>query len=219
MGVAIRTAGEDDRELIVRLLDEAFQDDPVSGWVFPGAEYRRTTHHKLMAAFTDVVLADGRIDVTEDGSACALWMSVPAEEPGAGGSVSGAGDPAGDDGFARTRQDVDPDNERVELIGRLTADIHPSGRAHEYLWMIGVAPGRQGEGLGTALIGSVLDRCDREGRAAYLEASNERSRRLYERLGFEAAGQPLSLPDGPSMWPMWREPRSTATGTPALPEG
>lgn len=30
MGVVIRTAGEDDRELVVRLLDEAFQDDPVS---------------------------------------------------------------------------------------------------------------------------------------------------------------------------------------------
>ncbi len=210
MGVAIRTAGDDDRELIVRLLDEAFQDDPVSGWVFPGREYRRATHHKLMAAFTDVVLADGRIDITEDGSACALWMSVPAEV--SGDAEAGAEDRPEDDGFARTRQDVDPDNERVELIGRLTAAVHPSGRAHEYLWMIGVTPGRQGEGLGSALIGSVLDRCDREGRAAYLEASNERSRLLYERLGFEAAGEPLALPEGPFMWPMWREPRPTGSG-------
>ncbi|WP_371102762.1 GNAT family N-acetyltransferase [Streptomyces sp. PU_AKi4] len=202
MGVEIRTAGDGDRELIVRLLDEAFQDDPVSGWIFPGDEYRRTTHHRLMAAFTDVVLAEGRIDLTEDDSACALWMSVPADGPG-------HGEEQPDDDFARIRQDVDPDNERVELIGRLTADIHPSGRAHAYLWMIGVAPGRQGEGLGTALIGSVLDRCDREGLAAYLEASSERSARLYRRLGFETAGEPLALPDGPYMWPMWREPRIT----------
>lgn len=202
MGVEIRTAGDGDRELIVRLLDEAFQDDPVSGWIFPGDEYRRTTHHRLMAAFTDVVLAEGRIDLTEDGSACALWMSVPADGPG-------HGEEQPDDDFARIRQDVDPDNERVELIGRLTADIHPSGRAHAYLWMIGVAPGRQGEGLGTALIGSVLDRCDREGLAAYLEASSERSARLYRRLGFETAGETLALPDGPYMWPMWREPRIT----------
>lgn len=71
--------------------------------------------------------------------------------------------------------------------------------------------GRQGEGLGTALIGSALDRCDREGRAAYLEASSARSRLLYERLGFEAAGEPLLLPDGPHMWPMWREPRPGGT--------
>ncbi|MFE1509226.1 GNAT family N-acetyltransferase [Streptomyces sp. NPDC058726] len=206
MGVAIRTAGDDDRELVVRLLDEAFQDDPVSGWVFPGREYRRTTHHRLMAAFTDIVLADGRIDLTEDGSACALWMSVPADGPGH--EDAHAGDRAEDDDFVRMRKAVDPGNERVELIGRLTAGIHPSDRAHEYLWMIGVVPGRQGEGLGTGLIGSVLDRCDREGLAAYLEASSERSRVLYERLGFAAAGEPLALPDGPYMWPMWREPRT-----------
>ncbi|NEY32539.1 GNAT family N-acetyltransferase [Streptomyces sp. PRKS01-65] len=198
MGVAIRAAGEDDRDLIVRLLDESFQDDPVSGWVFPGAAHRRRTHPRLMAAFTDLVLAEGRVDVTEDGAACALWLSVPAG--------AHAGDPD-DDGPARMRAAVDPDNERVELIGRLTAAIHPSDRAHEYLWMIGVTPGRQGEGLGTALIGSVLDRCDRENLPAYLEASSDRSRRLYERLGFARTGPVLDLPDGPPMWPMWREPR------------
>ncbi|MFD5949464.1 GNAT family N-acetyltransferase [Streptomyces collinus] len=198
MGVAIRTAGEEDRELIVRLLDEAFQDDPVSGWVFPGAEDRRAKHPRLMAAFTDIVLAAGRIDVTEDGSACALWLSMPADE---------GQDDAEDEGPAQVREAVDPDNERVESIGRLMAAVHPTGRAHEYLWMIGVAPGRQDEGLGTALIETVLDRCDREGLPAYLEASNARSRHLYERLGFEPAGPALDLPDGPSMWPMWREPR------------
>ncbi|MFD6324108.1 GNAT family N-acetyltransferase [Streptomyces sp. NPDC058442] len=207
MGVAIRTAGDGDRELLVRLLDEAFQDDPVSSWVFPGEEYRRTTHHRLMAAFTDLVLAEGRVDVTEDGSACALWLSVPAAE-------HGDGTPEDDEGPAQARRAVDPENDRVEMIGRLTAGIHPSGRAHAYLWMIGVTPARQGEGLGTALIGSVLDRCDREGVPAYLEASSVRSRVLYERLGFAPAGEPLLLPDGPHMWPMWREPRTRAAGPP-----
>ncbi|MFE9439256.1 GNAT family N-acetyltransferase [Streptomyces sp. NPDC006602] len=205
MGVAIRTASAGDRELVVRLLDQAFLDDPVSRWVFPGDEYRRRTHHRLMAAFTDVVLAEGRIDVTEDGTACALWVSVPAADDHGQGADQDTGE---DDGPARVRAAVDPENERVELIGRLAAEIHPSGRAHAYLWMIGVAPEHQGEGIGTALIASVLDRCDREGLPAYLEASNARSRKLYERLGFEPTDRPLDLPDGPQMWPMWREPRN-----------
>lgn len=196
MGVGIRAAGDGDREFVVRLLDEAFQGDPVSGWVFPDEVYRRATHHKLMGAFLDVVLAEGWVDIAEDGAACALWLSVPADQHG------------DEDGPGQLREAVDPENERVELIGRLTAGIHPAGRAHEYLWMIAVAPGRQGEGLGTALIESVLDRCDREGIPAYLEASSARSRKLYERLGFELTGRPLDLPDGPQMWPMWREPRS-----------
>ncbi|WP_406160225.1 GNAT family N-acetyltransferase [Streptomyces canus] len=198
MGVAIRPAGADDRELVARLLDAAFQGDPVSGWIFPGEEERRTLHPRLMAAFVDIVLAEGRVDVTEDGAACALWLPVSAE------SADGHDE---EDGFAQLREAIDPGNERIELIGRLTADVHPSGRAHEYLWMIGVAPERQGEGLGTALIGAVLERCDRETVPAYLEASSARSRELYERLGFELVERPLDLPDGPQMWPMWREPR------------
>ncbi|MER6422153.1 GNAT family N-acetyltransferase [Streptomyces sp. NPDC001137] len=200
MGVAIRAADEGDRELVVRLLDEAFQGDPVSGWVFPGEEYRRATHHRLMAAFTGIVLDEGWIDVTEDGSACALWLSVPAAE-------HESEQDAADEGPAQLRAAVDPGNERVELIARLTAEIHPAGRAHEYLWMIGVAPERQGEGIGSALVQHVLDRCDREGLPAYLEASSARSRALYERLGFQLTGRPLDLPNGPQMWPMWREPR------------
>ncbi|QCB24549.1 GNAT family N-acetyltransferase [Streptomyces sp. SS52] len=206
MGVAIRTAGEDDRDTVVRLLDEAFQDDPVSGWVFPGEEYRRRTHHRLMGAFTDIVLADGWIDLTEDGAACALWLSVPGEEDAPGEPDEAPAEDA-EDVPAQVREAVDPDNERVESIARLTEDIHPSGPAHAYLWMIGVAPERQGEGLGTALIASVLDRCDRDGLPAYLEASSERSKGLYERLGFACTGRVLHLPDGPRMWPMWREPR------------
>jgi GNAT superfamily N-acetyltransferase len=203
MGVAIRTAGEDDRELVVRLLDEAFQDDPVSGWVFPEQGHRRATHPKLMAAFLDIVLAEGRVDLAEDGTGCALWLSVPADA-----HPENEGEAAQDDDAAQLREAVDPDNERVELIGQLTAAIHPSGRAHEYLWMIGVAPDSQGQGLGAALIQHVLERCDREGVAAYLEASSARSRTLYERLGFVLLDRPLDLPDGPRMWPMWREPQA-----------
>jgi GNAT superfamily N-acetyltransferase len=199
MGVVIRRAGQDDRGLVVRVLDEAFQDDPVSGWVFPGEEHRRATHHRLMAAFADTVLAEGRIDLVEDGTACALWLPMPAAEPA--DAVDAAGQEA-----VRLREEVDPDNGRVELIARMMAEAHPAGRAHEYLWMIGVAPGHQGRGLGTALLRPVLDRCDRERLPAYLEASSPRSIALYERLGFAATGRTLDLPDGPRMWPMWREP-------------
>ncbi|MGW0132629.1 GNAT family N-acetyltransferase [Streptomyces sp. NPDC003299] len=196
MGVVIRRAGEADRELVVHLLDEAFADDPVSAWVFPDEEYRRRVHHRLMAAFTDVALEEGWIDLAEDGTACALWLSVPE------------GEHEDEEGPAELRRAVDPANERVERIGRLTAGIHPTDRAHAYLWMIGVAPDRQGAGLGTALVEHVLERCDRDGVPAYLEASNARSRALYERLGFAVLpDRVLDLPDGPRMWPMWREPR------------
>ncbi|MCX3060178.1 GNAT family N-acetyltransferase [Streptomyces beihaiensis] len=198
MGVLIRRAEAEDRDLVVRVLDEAFMDDPVSGWVFPGLAHRRERHAGLMAAFTDATFADGYIDLAVDGSAVALWVDVP-DEPHAG--------EADEDVPAQVRAAVDPGNERVEQIARWTQEAHPAGRAHVYLWMIGVAPGRQGQGLGTALMSPVLERCDREGLPAYLEASNPRSRALYERLGFAFTGRAIDLPGGPTMWPMWREPR------------
>ncbi|MFF2163192.1 GNAT family N-acetyltransferase [Streptomyces sp. NPDC058175] len=201
MGVAIRRATEGDRADLVRLLDEAFMDDPVSGWVFPEPAHRRRRHAGLMAAFIDISLSEGYVDITEDGAAAALWLSVPARPDGAGGTDEG------DDGPAQLRAAVDPDNERVEEIGLLTSGIHPRDRAHEYLWMIAVDPARQGQGLGTALMEPVLDRCDREGVASYLEASSDRSRVLYERLGFVCTGSGIALPDGPTMWPMWRDPQ------------
>jgi RimJ/RimL family protein N-acetyltransferase len=63
-------------------------------------------------------------------------------------------------------------------------------------------PSRQGHGHGTALLRPILDRCDREGVPAYLEASNPRCARLYERLGFTTTGtiRPLGAPPIQLMW-------------------
>ncbi|MGW1885133.1 GNAT family N-acetyltransferase [Streptomyces sp. NPDC001970] len=195
MGVHIRQAGAGDRDTVARLLDEAFMHDPVSSWVFPDEGHRRKAHGIFMGVFLDIALAEGRVDMTEDGTAAALWLQVPAGAPD-----------EEDDTPARLREIADPDNERAELIGRLTGEVHPHDRAHEYLLLIAVSPDRQGQGLGSALIAPVLERCDRDGVPAYLEASSARSGRLYERLGFAFTGRTVDLPEGPHMWPMWREP-------------
>ncbi len=52
----------------------------------------------------------------------------------------------------------------------------------------------------------VLETCDERGLPAYLEATSERNKQLYQRHGFEVVGE-ITLRDGPSLWPMWREPR------------
>ncbi|MCX5073431.1 GNAT family N-acetyltransferase [Streptomyces sp. NBC_00513] len=196
MVLEIRQADRSDRDAVARLLDEAFREDPVSCWVFPDPGHRATVHGKFLGVFVDVALADGRIDYATDGSAAALWLRIPA------------GEPEGEDEVpARMRAVADPDNERCELVGRLTGEAHPTSEEHEYLLMIAVAPDRQGEGLGTELMRPVLERCDREGLPAYLEASSERSKGLYERLGWEFTGAAVRLPEGPLMWPMWRKPR------------
>jgi GNAT superfamily N-acetyltransferase len=76
---------------------------------------------------------------------------------------------------------------------------------HYYVRYLGVATRFQGRGLGAALLRPTLDRCDREGVPAFLEASTERSAVFYERLGFVHLGE-SRVADGPRYWPMRRPP-------------
>ncbi len=84
-------------------------------------------------------------------------------------------------------------------------DAHHPQDPHYYLQFIGVRPECQGTGIGSALLRAMLDRCDLESAAAYLEA-DEWSKLLYEKHGFEATAE-IRLPMGPSFFPMWRAPR------------
>lgn len=193
----VRRAGEEDREWIARLVGEAFMDDPVSRWVFPDEEHRRGVHARFFGIFLDQSLRHGWVDVTGDRSAAALWLPVTGDE-------AEPDEEAGEE-FGRRLAET-AGNERAGTIGELTSLVHPV-EPHHYLPIIGVAPGRQGSGLGRILLTRALDRCDSEGVPAYLEASSDRSRALYERLGFVFTGTTVDLPGGPHMWPMWREPR------------
>jgi RimJ/RimL family protein N-acetyltransferase len=61
--------------------------------------------------------------------------------------------------------------------------------------------------MGSSLLRTVLDRCDRDRTPAYLEATSEASMRLYLRHGFVVTGE-IPLPDGPPLWCMSRSPGS-----------
>ena len=73
-------------------------------------------------------------------------------------------------------------------------------------------PGRAGGGLSPARLLQLWRQVPEpqarpaDGIPAYLEASDERTRRIYLRHGYADYGSPIRLPDGPSMYPMTREP-------------
>jgi GNAT superfamily N-acetyltransferase len=69
--------------------------------------------------------------------------------------------------------------------------------------LLGVLSERQGAGLGGALMAPILQRCDRHGTPAYLEANERRA--LYERHGFRVRGD-IPLPCAAALWRMWRDP-------------
>jgi GNAT superfamily N-acetyltransferase len=153
------------------VLAEAFFDDPVLSWLMPDDRKRMARLRRYFGIeLRHLALARGRVWTTSDLAGAALtlppgrWRS-PLRVTLLEGSAFGV---------------------HLTRAARMGAAIewrHVHG-PHYYVRDVGVLPSMQGRGLGRTLMGPTLERCDREGLPAYLEASSERNAALYERLGF-----------------------------------
>ncbi len=82
-------------------------------------------------------------------------------------------------------------------------DKHHPVDPHWHLAFLAVHPGHQGRGLGGALMDSTHQ--DLGGVAAYLEATNEDTIRLYRRYGYaDMMPFDIRLPDDTPFYRMWR---------------
>lgn len=185
----------DEHAAVARTLARSFYDDPVFAWMFPDASTRLARNERV---FSRIVLRmaapHDQIHTVRDHAGAALWFPPGTADTGLLAQLRLM--PAM---VWAARRDLP----RVLRCMTLMEDVHPH-EPHWYLNILGTDPDRQGEGIGTALLRTVLDRSDEDGTPAYLEATSPRNRALYERHGFEVTGE-IRLPDGPAMWPMWRE--------------
>jgi ribosomal protein S18 acetylase RimI-like enzyme len=79
-------------------------------------------------------------------------------------------------------------------------------RQHWYLLMLGVAPDRQSQGIGSLLLQPILEQADRAGLSCYLEATTQKALHFYQKHGFEAIGE-IKLPHkNLQIWTMKRNP-------------
>jgi GNAT superfamily N-acetyltransferase len=76
---------------------------------------------------------------------------------------------------------------------------------HWYLWVLGVDPERQGQGVGGSLIAPIIERADRDRLPCYHETMKERNVTFYEKHGFEVVVDD-TIKNGPRYWTMRREP-------------
>jgi GNAT superfamily N-acetyltransferase len=192
-------AGADDIGPLAAALARAFDDDPLSLYLFG--------HHRGRAAgltkfFTiqlrHTYLRHGEVWTTPDRAGAAMWAPPSMPRPGGADLLR-----------------ILPVLPYLSIWGRKTPDVvhlltaYDRARprqAHWYLGTLGTDPDRQGHGVGSALLRVVLDRLDIDGVPAYLESSKERNLAFYARHGFEVTGQ-IFTPRGPTLWLMWREPR------------
>jgi len=93
----------------------------------------------------------------------------------------------------------------LRMIFVLEHHHHQIKEDHYYLQLLGVDPCFQNQGIGSILLAPMLDRFDREGKAAYLESSNPRNVPFYSRHGFEKVKE--LIVNGEVVTNMLRKPR------------
>jgi GNAT superfamily N-acetyltransferase len=192
----VRRAVPEDVPGLGGALSRAFVNDPLFVWAIPDDDLRQRLTLEFFTLYAKAFLGhDETYTTAGDVVAAALW-APPGAVP--------ISDEDAEELGGRIQELAGPDAPRFLGLSKLFDEHHPHG-SYWYLQFMGVAPGWQGQGIGSALMAPVLERCDREGARAYLDATSERNKRLYERHGFEAQ-DPFAAPGGPPLWPMWRQP-------------
>jgi GNAT superfamily N-acetyltransferase len=93
----------------------------------------------------------------------------------------------------------------TSTVEGLRAKLAPE--PHWYLWVIGVEPSRQGQGLGGELIELMLARVDSDGLPSYLETHKERNVTFYQQYGYNVVHNGDVPNGGPPYWCLKREAR------------
>jgi ribosomal protein S18 acetylase RimI-like enzyme len=191
----LRCATVQDVPQLRTVLAEAFMHDPMFSWLIPKDEHRRVRlRHYFAIELRHYALPHQHVWTTSDLTGAMLGLPpgkwrVPLPTTMRHGSAFRA---------------------RVPKAARLGIamewhHMHHLRQPHYYVRDIGVHPDTQGQGLGSALMRPLLDRCDQHSLPAYIEASSERSAALYERLGFQHTEE-LRVWNSPPLWLMIRHP-------------
>jgi len=194
-----RRADAADVPALVEVLARAFDDDPVPLWLFRGDRRRRRGLRRFFGVqLRHVYLEGGEVWTTDDLAGAALWAPPGSVRPGWRDllhllpvlpALAGLG------------------RDAPEALRLLAAVDNARPRVpHWYLATLGTEPARQGTGVGSTLVRTVLSTVDEQGLPTHLESSKESNLAFYGRHGFEVTGE-IRAAGGPTLWLMWREPR------------
>ncbi|BBF98880.1 MULTISPECIES: GNAT family N-acetyltransferase [Pseudonocardia] len=193
-----REATPADLDGCVDALAEAFADYPFTRHTIAADDHVRRLRacHELL--IREVGLPHGRVHVIDgpDGiDAVAVWTpSTPAVEEALTRAAARLAELAGDRAAMATAAES------------VLAEYRPPTPLW-FLAPVGVRPGRQGRGLGRAVLAPGLAAADAGRMPAFLETSDPVNVGIYRRMGFSVLTE-IDLPhDGPRTWAMVRPAR------------
>jgi len=189
----VKRAGVDDTALVGEILGDAFGADPVARWITPNPEYPKWCWPVAVSLFWPYY----EVYVTENSLGAAMWVP-PGAKPNIKLSLSML--------WGSWRRFGIGSILRLFRLTSMMEKHHPKNN-HYYLFAIGVRSASKGQGIGSALLESVLQKCDCKNVGVYLENSNQQNLPFYKRHGFEVRNE-ISLPhNGPPLFLMYREPQ------------
>ncbi len=187
--MTVRRAIASDVPAAAAVLADAYAENPLIAWFFPGEASRRAHCLALFAGLLTNALQARLALVTRDGWGVAAW-SRPIDRSAPVRPVRRT------DGWNADR--------RATTLGAMAA-ARPE-TPHFYLAAVGVSPASRRWGLGSELLAPVLTRCDATGTPAYLENSDPENAAFFGRHGFADVGPISTGTDGPLLMGMWRDP-------------
>jgi GNAT superfamily N-acetyltransferase len=180
--------------VLAEVTAQAFMQLPASRFLVPDAVQREQLFPGYFLCDVEDTMRHGTAYALANMAGVALWMPVPPE-----------GYPAPELDPRVVALDADL-AERNLIFHKTLLERHPVGTNHHHLMIIAVKPDQQRRGGGSNMLRAHHQYLDTQGLPAYLEAASLSARDLYRRHGYVELGDPLTLPDGSQMHPMWREP-------------
>ena len=183
-------ATSEDLERVKGVLKLGFASDALLRWVFPDASSFLKSFDIWMEEFSKIAFENDIVYTEKKFYGASLW-----HPPGAHFDNSA---------LAPTFASIPHD--RIEVVIKFFEEFekyHPEDAW--YLPFIAVDPAKQRQGIGSFLLKEALKIIDEKNERAYLEASNEQNKALYERHGFVEIGR-VQFEDSPPAFPMIRDP-------------
>ncbi len=202
IGIARMRPG-DERAATVTLA-RAFHNDPLFNFLLPDLLGQAYAELLFMGSLLRDAGRFGEVWTarTKDAvAAVAAWLPPGAYPRGASRETAA---------YLRDLGSVPRLGRRVPAGMRIEAAIRDAHRRirepHWYLALLATDPSFQGRGAGSALLSTVLERCDADRLPVYLETQKASNVPWYERHHFEVVEE-LQPRACPSLWTMWRSPR------------
>ena len=173
------------------VLTLGFASDALLRWVFPDPSSYLKSFDIWMEEFSKISFENNIVYSEENFYGSALWHPPGVEF---------------DNSALEPTFDSIP-SDRIEVVIKFFEEFekyHPEDAW--YLPFIAVDPAQQRKGIGSFLLKEALKMVDERGDRAYLEASNEQNKALYERHGFVEIGR-VQFEDSPPAFPMIRQAR------------